>query len=329
MPITDLGSYATTGEEFKSHWTDVNADRVATGGTALVLVGGYSLTNLTTDVASIAAVITDEEDLENAIALATTTRDNQKATLRDRVIEFREAVEYRLKGSGYVRALPDTPHPNASEQKFLKALDDMGSLWVRIDAETGVPNFTPPLLLRGALARAGFQTELTTLRTNYNAVTEAENNARIGRGQRDVLLLPLRDRFVQYRQAILVEYGPVHPFTSSLPDVYPQPGSTPAAVTLSGAWNAATGQADFSWTQSSNPALLEFEIRRCLGATWNDATAIVIGNIPAGSPLAATPTNFSTSDGLDSSGDSVTIKVVVRLTTGNEAGSNAVTITRP
>jgi len=116
MPITYLGSYATTGEEFKSHWTDVNADRVAAGGTALVLAGGYSLTNLTTDVASVAAAITAEEDLENAIALATTTRDNRKATLRDRVIEFREAAEYRLKGSGYVRALPDRPHVNASEQ---------------------------------------------------------------------------------------------------------------------------------------------------------------------------------------------------------------------
>ena len=56
MPIIDLGSYTTTGEEFKSHWTDVDADRVAGGGTALVLAGGYSLANLTTDVASVVAV---------------------------------------------------------------------------------------------------------------------------------------------------------------------------------------------------------------------------------------------------------------------------------
>jgi len=329
MPITDIGSFVTTGEEFKSHWTDVNADRVAGGGTALVLAGGYSLANLTTDVASAATAITGQEDLDNAIALATTARDNRKRTLRDRLIEFRDAVQYRLAGSGYVRALPDTHHPDASEQKVLRALDDMASLWVRINADTGVPNFTPPLLLRATFALAGFQPELATLRTNYKAVTNAENDARIGRGQRDVLLEPLRDRFVLYRQAILVEYGPTHPFTTSLPDVYPQPGSTPAAVTLTGAWNPATGQGDLSWTPSSNAALLEFEIRRCLGATWDDASAIVIGNIPAGSPPAATPTSFSFTSGLNSPGDTVTIKVFVRLTTGNEAGSNAVTITRP
>jgi len=54
MPITDIGSYVTTGEEFKSHWTDVNAARVAGGGTALVLADGYSLVILTTDVAAVA-----------------------------------------------------------------------------------------------------------------------------------------------------------------------------------------------------------------------------------------------------------------------------------
>ena len=329
MPIIDLGSYATTGEEFKSHWTDVDADRVAGGGTSLVLAGGYSLTNLTTDVASVVTAITTGEDLENAIALATTNRDNRKATLRDRVIEFRDAVEYRLKGSGYVRALPDTPHENASEQKFLKALDDMASLWVRINADAGVPNFTPPLVLRGGFTLAMFQTEVAALRANYKAVTDAENDARIARGQRDVLLQPLRDRLVLYRQAILVEYGPTHPFTTSLPDVYPQAGSTPAPVVLTGGWNPATAHADFSWTESSNPALLEYEVKRCLGTTWNDATAIVIGNIPAGAAVVTPVTSFSTTSGLDSPGDAITVKVFVRLTTGNVAGSNAVTITRP
>ncbi len=29
MRITDLWSYVTTGQEFESHWTDVDADRVA------------------------------------------------------------------------------------------------------------------------------------------------------------------------------------------------------------------------------------------------------------------------------------------------------------
>ena len=323
MPITDIGSYVTTGEEVKSHWTDVNADRVAGGGTALVLAGGYPLATLTTDVAGVSTAITGQEDLDNAISVATTNRDNGKLTLRDRLIEFRDAVQYRLVGSGYVRALPDTPHPDASEQKILKALDDMASLWVRINADTGVPNFTPPLLLRGGFALAGFQTQLATLRTNYNAVTTAENDARIGRGQRDVRLDPLRDRFVQYRQAIAVEYGPTHPFTLSLPDVYPQPGSTPTPVPLTGVWNVPASEAQFSWAASTNPALAEYELRMSPGSTYDAGTATVVGSTPPGTQ------GLSTTAGLAASGDVASFKVFVILSTGNAAGSNTITITRP
>ena len=40
MPITDIGSHVTTGEAIKAHWVDVNVDRVAGGGTALLLSDG-------------------------------------------------------------------------------------------------------------------------------------------------------------------------------------------------------------------------------------------------------------------------------------------------
>ena len=323
MPITDLGSHVTTGEEIKSHWTDVNADRVAGAGTALLLADGYSLADLTTDVATVAAAITGQENLDNAITLATTTRDTRKGSLRDRLIEFREAVQYRAKGSGYALSLPETPHADGSEQKILKALDDMSNLWLRLNADATVPNFTPPLLLRGGAALAPFQTELATLRTNYKAVTDAENDARIGRNLRDLLLPPLRNRFVLYREAITVEYGPTHPFTTSLPDVSPQPGSTPDPVTLTGPWNAATSQADFTWTTSTNPNLDSYQARVSLGTTYDAATATVIGNFPPGT------TSFSTAEGLTNPGDVASVKVFVILTTGNEAGSNTVTITRP
>ncbi len=323
MPITDLGSHVTTGEEIQSHWTAVNADRVAGGGTALLLADGYSLASLTTDVATVATAITGQESLDNAITLATAARDTRKGSLRDRLIEFREAVQYRLKGSGYALSLPDTPHVDASEQKILKALDDMANLWLRLNADATVPNFTPPLLLRGGAALAPFQTELATLRTNYKGLTDAENDARIGRNQRDLFLPPLRNRFVLYREAITVEYGPNHPFTTSLPDVSPQPGSTPDPVTLTGQWNAATLQAVFTMTASTNPNLGSYQAKVSPGTTYDAATATVIGNFPPGT------TSFSTAEGLTDSGDVASFKVFVILTTGNEAGSNTVTITRP
>ncbi len=323
MPIIDIGSHVAVGEEFKSHWADVNADRVAGGGSALLLADGYAEAGLATDVAAAATAITAQEGLDNAVTIAANARDTRWRTLRDRVIEFREAVAYRLPGSGYALSLPDTPGLTASEQKVLRALDDMANLWQRINADATVPNFTPPLLLRGSLTLAAFQAELAALRLNYKAVVDAENDARIGRNKRDLLLPPLRDRFVMYRKAIGVEYGPNHPFTTSLPEVYPQPGSTPGGVTLTGLWNAVTGQADLSWTASTHPDLLEYEVRMSVGPTYDAATATVIGNLPPGT------TTFSTTAGLENPGDVASFKVFVKLTTGNEAGSNTVTITRP
>ena len=323
MPITDLSSYVTTGEEIKSHWTAVNADRVAAGETALLLADGYSLANLTTDVGLVETAITGQEHLDNGITLATTARDNRKLPLRDRVIEFREAVQYRLKGSGYAMSLPDTPHPDASEQKYLKALDDMADLWVRINADATLPNFIPPLLLRGSFTLALFQTGLATLRTDFKTLTEAENGARLGRNERDLLLPPLRNRFSQYREAIGVEYGPTHPLTTSLPSVYPLPGSTPDGVTLTGGWNPDDDQAEFHWPASTNPNFDHFQLRKSNGSSFDAATATVVGNFPLGT------ISLVTTVGLENLGDVASYKLFVVLTTGNEAGSNTVTVTRP
>lgn len=324
MPISDLGSHVTVGNEIKSHWTAVNADRVAGGGTAFVLADGYSVAGLTTDVLAVSDAISGQEDLDNGITLATANRDNRRVAVRDRVIEFREAVQYRMKGSGYALSLPDTPPATASEQKILRALDDVENLWQRINADATIPNFTPPLLLRGSYAFAGFQADLTTMRTSYRSVTDTENAARIGRNQRDLLLPPLRDRFIQYRQAIVVEYGADHPFATSLPIVYAQSGgSTPDAVTLTGLWIPANGQAEFNWTASSDPNLDHYQMRMSSDSIYDAATATVVGNILPGT------TTFATTDGLDNPGDVASFKVFVVLSSGNEAGSNTVTITRP
>jgi len=228
MPISDYGSHVITGREFLAHWSDVNADRTARTMAPFSLPGGYAEANLTADVAAVEAAITAQEDLQNGLTIAMAARDAARGGVRNRIMEFRKAVEYRLKGSGYEQSLPDTPHPDASEQKVLRALDDMASLWTRVNAASGLPNFTPPLLLLGGYALAAFRTDVTAMRAKFLAVAEAENGARIGRKKRDLLLDPLRDRLVQYRQGIEVEYGGEHVFTQTLPDVYDSSGSSPA-----------------------------------------------------------------------------------------------------
>jgi hypothetical protein len=104
-------------------------------------------------------------------------------------------------------------------------------VWTRIDAATGEPNFTPPLVLRNGVALAGFTTDLASLRTAFQGVTSAANDLKIARSQRDILLDPLRGRMVSYRQAVQVAYGDGHPFVTSLPDVSASPGSNAVVVT--------------------------------------------------------------------------------------------------
>ncbi|MEK6263133.1 MAG: hypothetical protein AABP62_31530 [Planctomycetota bacterium] len=87
--------------------------------------------------------------------------------------------------------------------------------------------------------------------------------------------------------------------------------------------NPATGQADFNWTESSNPNLEKYQLRVTRGAIFDAATATVVGNFPPGT------TSFSTNEGVENPGNVASGKLFVILTTGNEAGSNTVTIARP
>jgi hypothetical protein len=322
MPITSIGSYLTTANAIDAHWTDVNADRVANTLTPLVLPVLYSLADFQDDRDALQATLIAHEDLENAMQLAIGDRDAQKENVRERLRQFRAAGKLYFAGSSYLQATPTMPLMNTNESRFLRPLNDMASLWTRLNAETGIAGFTPPLLLAGGYSAAGFAADLTTLRANYMAVTNADSDLDIARKQRDVQLGSIRERIQKYRTAIEFEYGPGHPFTESLPDLSPAPGSTPDAVTLSGSWNPTSNVAQLSWTASDDPALQTYQLRGCNGPTYNEAESSLIANfLPT---TLATPTLF----GLEFPGDQATFKVFVILSTGNQAGSNAVTMTR-
>ncbi|TXT19441.1 MAG: hypothetical protein FD138_4338, partial [Planctomycetota bacterium] len=258
----------------------------------------------------------------NGRETAVNSRDQKKTAILQKLNQFRGMLRGLLPQTIYPGAAPLVPQLGLAESKFLAPLDDMASLWGRIDADTTVAGFTPPLLL-GILTRAAFITELAGMRTAFAAVALAENDEGIGRKRRDALLPVIRERIVQYRELVAAVLGPTHPLTLSLPVMSPAPGSTPAPVVLSGIWNPTTAQAEFNWPASDNPNLDEYEMRVSSGATYDGTTATVIGNIPAGT------TTFATTAGVENPGDQASYKLFVKLTTGNEAGSNTVTITRP
>lgn len=323
MPITSIGSYLTTANQIAPHWTDVDADRLAKSLAALLLPGNYSLAEFLAERDGLEAALISLEDLENAMQLAIGERDSQKENIRERLRQFRAAGTLYLAATSYPQATPKMPQLNSTESRFLKPLDDMASLWNRINAESAIPGFTAPLLLTGGYSLAGFTTDLAGLRAAYRAVTDADNDLNIARKQRDGRLDSIRIQMQKYHTAIELEYGPGHPFVESLPALTPAPGSTPEAVVLSGEWDEMAMQAALSWTASTNPNLAGYKVRMSPGETYESGNALIIGNTPPGI------VEHRTTGGLSNSGDVATFRVFVALSTGNEAGSNTVTIIRP
>ncbi len=322
MPLSDFGSFVVVMDEIGLHWADVNAALGGTTATDLKLEGALSRAGFMTAKDVLDAFLIGFEDLENAREIGAGARDNLKGTLRQKLGQFRGMLRAVLPTSKYAAAAPALPNFGADETKFLSPFDDAVSLWLRINADTTIAGFTPPLVIAG-LTQALFAADLLACRAAYHAIREAENNLNVARKERQTLLDDARERMVQYRAAVEGIFGPTHPLTLSLPALSAAPGSTPDASTLSGNWNATTSEADLAWTVSDDPNLHNYQLRMSPGATYDADTATVVANIPAGT------LTLSTTTGLNNSGDVASFKLFVLLTTGNEAGSNTITITRP
>jgi hypothetical protein len=161
------------------------------------------------------------------------------------------------------------------------------------------------------------------VRATYKVVRDVDNDRDIARRERDALLDPLKERMVQYRLALELEYETGHPFRDTVPELTPTAGSTPDAVTAQGEWDETTQEAVITWTPSTNPNLASYLIRFSAGGTYDSGDAKVAGTTPVGTE------ELRTTDGLLAPGDVAAFKVFVTLGTGNTAGSNTIVISRP
>ncbi len=309
-------------QAFIAHWLAVNSQLDDDGLPHIVLPTAYTVATLTTDRADIADAITAVQPALNQLQAAANNRNNKKVPLRERIRQFRAAAQSYLKGSQYINALPRLPRFDASPGDFTKALDDMSSLWATINA-LPPPGFTAPLKLIGAYTLANFNTEVTAMKAAFTAWDAAYQNAAIVRGQRDMLLPPVKPRLSQYRQAVLATFPPGNALVLSLPAVRPPSGSTPKAVQISGLWNGTSSKAHLEWTASANPNLDHYSIRSCDPPRYRAADESVVASVAAGTTV------FDTDDGLLAAGSAKIFKVYVVTHDDNEKGSNSVKITHP
>jgi len=322
MPLEDVGSYGPVMNEFGIHWGKVNLALGGAPATDLKLEAGLTLAMFLLLRDDIQAKVTAIEGFDNGRQIAAEQRDALKIALRDHLAQFRAMLRVLLAKSKYASSAPILPELTSGEAKFMAAFDDAADLWGRIDADATIAGFTPPLVIAGYM-RPTFVTDIAAMRDAFLAVLTADNDKRMGIKERDVLFETAREYMIQYRVAVEGLLGPNHPLTQTLPLISPAPGSTPDGVTLTGTWIPADELAEFSWPASTNPNLDHYVVRMSIGSSYDAAAATVVGNLPAGT------TSLATTAGLENPGDVASFKVFVKLTTGNEAGSNTVTITRP
>lgn len=321
MPISGAGSYIPTINQFLPHWAEVNTALGASG--PLVLPSGVALADLTAMRDQLEALAASLQGRLNDAQLASADVAQKKLALMGRLSEFNRKVRGFLSQTIYAAALPEVPTASSAPGIILEAMDDMASLWSKINAAT-IPGFTGPLTLLNAYPIASFNTDLSALKTAYASSQATNQDVDLERKLRSAAQDKAHDALRDYRKAIAGLFAETDPLVLTLPKLSPEPGATPDPVTASVSWDATAQKAKLTWSASTDPNLSHYEIRFCPGATYSTNDESTLSTI-----TPAEPREFLTETGLVSPGDTASFKVYVVLTTGNEKGGNTSTITRP
>jgi len=322
MPITGAASYIPTINEFLAHWEAANT--ALAGGGPLVLPGGVTRANLVTHRDSLQTKQAEIEAQVNAAEIARGDLMARKEDVYLRASQFNDKVRALLGATAYARALPLLPPPQGGQGTFVPPMDDVATLWVKVNAAANIPGFTPPLQLLGGYALSDFNTALAGLKAQFEATSREEYYVTLKIAERNALQEVIYPLLKSYRQVAPTYFAASDPLVVALPRLSPEPGSTPDGVLANGVWNAPTTQGKLTWDASTAPDLAEYEVRWSPGTTYDADNEVVLGNV---APVDAR--EFFTTQGLLASGDVSVFKVYVKTSTGNERGSNTVKITRP
>ncbi len=320
MPITGPASYVSTTQEFLGHWGA--ADATLGAGNEVVLPGGIVratldslLTTLETKRALVQAKLNLAETARGAV-------EDQKAALLLRLDQFNEKVRAQLPGSKYERALPNIPGIGEGQGNIVEPLDDAATLWVQINAD---PATGGPLKLLGNYLQAQFETDIAALKAAYKAWVAAEAIVSVTREERNDVQDQIYLILLAYRKNLPTYFAKTHALVESLPRLTPEPGATPAAVTINVVYDTPTGMAKVTFAGTNETNIVHFSVRACTGHNYSTDAENVVENIPVGT----SPYTYFTNWGLALAGDEIVIKVYAVNDTSNEKGSNAVAVMRP
>ena len=324
MPITNNASYLPTMDQFLAHWDQVNAQLadpllVATSKGEQVSQAQFATLRSDLEGRNI-QVIDDLNDQQIARGEIGLKRVGMLAMLN----EFNDNIVAYWHNTGFLGARPKAPSLSDGQQRFIDPLEDVASLWEKVNAAPAPPGVTLPLTLSDGTTVAAFKTALAALKAAFLAEKNAAQDVTLSRKWRDETKAAAYDVMKNYRLAVEAKCRAYPALLESMPRLTPpEGGHTPEPVNASATFQEPD-QAKVVYDASTDAMLDHYELRGNPGPQYDDEDAVVIAT---NAPEAVR--EFLTGFGLNQPGAEASYKVYVILTTGNEAGSAAMTVSRP
>ena len=320
MPITGPSSYLETTDEFLEHWDEANMELGA--GNEVAFADGTNRATLVTKRALLVTKRTAVTQKKNDEEFGRGDVETKKTALLARFGQFTDRLRGNYPDSKWVRALPEIPNQTDGQATVVEALEDVDNIWAEFNADPANPT---PITVAGAYTRTQFRADVDALIAAYKSLQSAGKGLEIARERRNDVQDEIYPILKNYRQVFPSYFVKGHALIDSLPRLSPEPGATPAGVTIQVVFDATENKAKVTFNASSAPNVDHYSVRICIGATYNSDVENVIASIAAGPG----PFVFFTDEGLAVAGDTISVKVYTVNETQNEKGSNAVAVTRP
>lgn len=322
MPISGPSSYLPTISEFLGHWEDVN-DALGVGH-ELVLPEGINrdgLDILQQTLEGQRDAVTDAA-VDRSLARAELT--GLITALQGRMVEFNARIRGDLPGKAIALSLPAAFALGDAENLVRDGLRKIARLWGKVNALSPAPaGVTLPLTLGGGYTLMQLSVAREALRVAYRALSDAEVDLDVARGERNETQVAIYPILKGYRLKV-TGFLKDHPaLIATLPILTPPEGHTPDPVVATGTWEGGSANhAVLTWSESDDSDLREYQVRGVPGEDYETDDEVVLATVPAGGARS-----LETAFGLGSSGMTSGFKVYVVLHTGRERGSEPVFVT--
>jgi len=278
---------------FEANWTLADEETQAAETKDFVLNDGTTRADFVAAVDELGALITQVATEDANLTLGMARRDGLRASTRKTMENWRKKADSDVGDTSYGAHLPTLPGINEALASFLKTLRVANDRWIQINgAGTEVPHFTPPMIVKGT-TQEEFAASIDALEATGKELETAENALPGERAKRDDKADAVYGIETAYRKKVMADFEESSPVVETLPTLQPAShGYTPAAVTLTGVYNAASGQGNLGWTASTDANLSHYDVRIAVGPKYKSADSTLLAQLAPGTLSYAIPGQY-------------------------------------